>query len=145
MTAEQQRIAEALRELCQPILNEEDPGCCPFTLVGLTRMWHRNPELYSMVADYHGWPTNLANPNHPQDGQAYCRGAVTFRSQRALFRHVEALARRAPPFYSPPSIPPNPVEDDSEEDFGQDDNDDDDARNLQAHVVLLHQLNTNAA
>ena len=144
MHAEQPRIAEALRELCQPILNEEDPGCCPFTLVGLTRMWHRNPELYSMVADYHGWPTNLANVNR-LDGTVFCKGAVRFRSQRDLSRHVEALARRAPAFYSPPANPPNPVEDDSEDDFGQDDNDDNDARNLQAHVILLHQLNTDAA
>ena len=70
---------------------------------------------------------------------------VSARPEPNLSRHVEALARRAPAFYSPPSIPSNPVEDDSEDDFGQDDNDDVDARNLQAHIILLHQLNTDAA
>ena len=122
MTAEQQRVAEALRELMQPIAHMENPGCCPFTLLGLRRMWSRDPELYSVVADYHGWPTDFPK-NKRLDGKVFCKGAVRFRSQRDLSRHVEALARRAPAFYSPPSIPSNPVEDDSEDDFGQDDND----------------------
>ena len=136
MAAEQQRVAEALRELMQPIAHIENPGCCPFTLLGLRRMWSRDPALYSVVADYHGWPTNFTNVNK-LDGQAYCRGAVRFRSQRDLSRHVEALARRAPPFYTPPTIPPNPVEEDSEEDLGQDDDYNVTvARNLQAHVFL---------
>ena len=141
LSAKQQRIVEALRELCEPIVNEDNPGCCPFTLVGLRRMWLRDPALYSVVADYHRWPTDFTHQD--VDGKAPCTGAVRFRTQRDLRRHVDAKARTAPPFYNPPNDAPyNPVEglDDSDE-FGQDDDDDDEsARNLQAHVVLQQVL-----
>ena len=137
LTDEQQRIVEALRELMQPIAHMENPGCCPCTLVGLKRMWRHNRELYSVVADYHGWPTNLANVNQ-LDGKAFCKGAVSFTTQFALRRHVDALAGRAPPFYTPPTNAPTPVEDDDEDELSDDD--DDTSRNLQAHVVLQQVL-----
>ena len=138
MTAEQQRVAEALRELMQPIAHMENPGCCPFTLLGLRRMWSRDPALYSVVADYHGWPTNFTNVNK-LDGQAFCRGAVRFRSQRDLSRHVDALAGRATRLSTPrTNAAPTPVEDDDEDESSDDD--DATSRNLQAHVVLQQVL-----
>ena len=91
-----------------------------------------------MVADYHGWPTNLANVNR-LDGTVFCKGAVRFRSQRDLSRHVYALAGRAPPLSTPPTNTPTPVEDDDEDELSDDD-DDINSRNLQAHVVLQQVL-----
>ena len=137
LTDEQQRIVEALRELMQPIAHMENPGCCPFTLLGLRRMWSRDPALYSVVADYHGWPTDFPK-NKRLDGKVFCKGAVRFRSQRDLSRHVDALAGRAPPLSTPPTNTPTPVEDDDEDELSDDD--DDTSRNLQAHVVLQQVL-----
>ena len=138
LTDEQQRIVEALRELMEPIAQMENPGCCPCTLVGLRRMWRQNRELYSVVAEYHGWPTNMANINQ-LDGKAFCKGAVSFRTQRDLIRHVDALAGRATRLSTPrTNAAPTPVEDDDEDESSDDD--DATSRNLQAHVVLQQVL-----
>ena len=120
LTEEQQLIVEALRVLIQPLLNEEIPGCCPFSIGGLRKMCKHNPELYYQVAEYHNWPTDFKHLDH-QVTRVHCHGANKYQSQQALYDHAAALARRAPAF--------NPSDEDS-------DDDDDLTRNLQAHVVL---------
>ena len=146
LTDDQQRIVAGLTELCEPIVNEENPGCCPFTFLGLRRMCSRDPGLYLAMADYHGWPTDFTHPvGADGNGMVYCHGATRFRSQEDLRRHVDAKARRAPAFHTP-TRSPYPVESDDLDGSDQDvDSDDEESRNLQAHVVLQHVLRDGAA
>ena len=72
MTDEQQESVDALMELLMwPVVNEFDPGCCPFTVWGLRRLHHRNPQLYSVVGwptTIHGWPTDFSNMSRLDGG-----------------------------------------------------------------------------
>ena len=129
LTEEQQLMVEALRVLIQPLLDEEIPGCCPFSIGGLRKMCKHNPELYHQVAEYFNWPTDFKHLDHKVT-RVHCHGANKYQSQHALYDHAAALARRAPPF-NPSTQEQHPCEADEDSD-----DDDDLTRNLQAHVVL---------
>ena len=109
-------------------------------------MRSRDPGLYSAMADYHGWPTDFKRPlGVDGNGRAYCRGAIRFRSQGDLRRHVDDKARGAPAFHTP-TRNPYPVDSGDSDESGQDvDSDDEESRNLQAHVVLQQVLRDGAA
>ena len=106
----------------------------------------RDPGLYYAMADYHGWPTDF---NHPPgvggNGMVYCRGAIRFRSQEALRRHVDDKARGAPAFHTPTRSPYSVDSGDSDGSEQDIDSDDEESRNLQAHVVLQQVLRDGAA
>jgi hypothetical protein len=131
--ATEEEIVDDLRQLLVKFKSLRHPKCCPFSLCGLAILNRLDTNLYTRVAEHHGWPS-FEKGRAQQDGSAACRGAVRLKTVDDVHRHARDIGARSKtwlPRAQPSGPSPSPVEDDDDLD-----EDSEYVRNVLAHQLL---------
>ena len=126
--ATEEEIVENLRQLLVEFKRLRHPKCCPFSLCGLAILDRIDKDLYTSVAEHHGWPS-FVNGQSQQDGRAACKGAVRLKNIAGVHRHALAIGSKAEGF----AQPSDPSDDESEVEIEY-------VRNVLAHQLLREVL-----
>ena len=126
--ATEEEIVENLRQLLVEFKRLRHPKCCPFSLCGLAILDRLDKDLYTSVAEHHGWPS-FVNGRAQQDGSAFCKGAVRLKNITGVHRHARDIGSRAGRF----AQSSDPDDDESEDDIEY-------VRNVLAHQLLREVL-----
>ena len=122
--ATEEEIVDDLRQLLVKFMRLRHQKCCPFSPCGLAILNGLDTDLYTRVAEHHGWPS-FENGRAQQDGSAFCKGAVRLKNIAGVHRHANAIGQRAGKF----AQSSDPDDDDAEDDIVY-------VRNVLAHQLL---------
>ena len=98
--ATEEEIVDDLRQLLVKFMRLRHQKCCPFSPCGLAILNGLDTDLYTRVAEHHGWPS-FENGRAQQDGSAFCNGATRLKNINHVHRHARDIGSRAEMFAQP--------------------------------------------
>ena len=126
--ATEEEIVENLRQLLVEFKRLRHPKCCPFSLCGLAILDRIDKDLYTSVAEHHGWPSFDEKCRAQLDGSAACQGAFRLNTAEKLYNHARDIGKKAKTWL-PLAQPSGTDDDESDVDIEY-------VRNVLAHQLL---------